>query len=64
MRCMLSSRKVIQLRKKLNMRDIHHATVRGGSDHEVLLCMDDGTCKVLKKDGTVRHSGFGRWRYE
>lgn len=62
MRCMLSSRKVIRLRKKLNMPDIHHATVRGGSDHEVLLYMDDGTCKVLKKDGKIKSSG--RWRYE
>lgn len=59
MRCRVGEKTLRRYRQQTGL-PIHHALVRGGENHSVMLCLDDGSIKWLHKDGTLVASGV-RW---
>lgn len=60
MRCALGPKKVKKLAEKTGL-PVVKALVRGGTDHRVDLCLEDGTITCLYKDGSLEKSEFG-WK--
>lgn len=58
-RQLLSYRKVRGLARRTGL-PIVAAMVRGGTDHRIDLCLDDGTIAYLSRDGSVERSDE-RW---
>jgi len=58
MRCRLGKTKINQLKKKTGL-PIITAFTRGGTDHKIDLCLDDGSIMCLLKNGTIEKSDIG-----
>lgn len=65
MRCTVGPKKIAKYVKKTGL-PILTALVRGGTDHRIDLCLDDGSVMHWYKDGKMEKSTIGwnveRWR--
>ena len=61
-RCRIGEKKVNQLKQKTGL-PIITALTRGGTDHRIDLCLNDGSVMSLYKDGSMEKSSIG-WNIE
>lgn len=59
----VGEKKVRKLREKLGL-PIVTALVRGGTDHRIDLCLEDGSVTYYWKDGTLEPQDRLRWNPE
>lgn len=57
MSCRIGEKKVRKLIEKTGL-PIVAALTRGGTDHRIDLCLEDGSVMSLHKDGTIEKSQF------
>ena len=62
-RCVVGEKKVEKYRLQTGL-PIVTAFVRGGTDHRVDLCLEDGTVASLYRDGTIERDPDDLWDVE